>query len=134
SNSYPHVPGKTNIIDTIKAPYTKGPEYFQNNFDQMLSGRSTQNCPIGIDLKGLVLENRKRAVDLKQDGRPDAYAWKAWKTAMMSRKWLNKGAGMKNFTLKSFYKKAWGENRAFPKIADKSFNEWWLEKRGKSEI
>lgn len=126
--------GTRSVIEIIRNPFTKGPIHFDSNFLIPLSGRATEACPVHIDLKGLVLENRKKAVDLKQEGRSDALAWKAWKTAMLSRKWLNKGQTMKNFTLKSFFKKHWGEARDFPKIEEKSFNDWWLETRGKSEI
>ncbi|MBI1222599.1 MAG: hypothetical protein GC180_08355 [Bacteroidetes bacterium] len=122
------------VIDALQYPFTIGPTHFNDNFMFPLSGRATEACPVNIDLKGLVLENRKLAVDSKLDSRSDALAWKAWKTAMMSRKWLNKGGSMKNFTFRSFYKKPWGNQREFPKTADQSFNEWWQETRGKSEI
>ncbi|MDX5321782.1 MAG: LUD domain-containing protein [Bacteroidota bacterium] len=131
---YSNFEGTTTVIDRIKKPFTEGASHFSDDFMLPLSGKATNACPVGIDLKGLILENRRMAVEQKQDGRSDNLAWKAWKTAMMSRKWLNKGASMKNFTLKSFYKKYWGDQREFPKVADKSFNEWWLETRGKSEI
>ncbi len=121
------------VIDIIKAPFIQGPKHFETNFKLPLSGLATSNCPVAIDLKGLVLENRRLAVEQKMEGRSDALAWKAWKTAMMSRKWLNKSAGMKSFTLKSFFKKHWGEARDFPKPVDQSFNEWWVQSRGKSE-
>lgn len=122
------------VIESIRLPFTKGPEYFPVSFDFPLSGRSSVACPVGIDLKGLMLENRRVAVEMKKEGRSDALAWKAWKTTMLSRKWLNKGAGVKNFTLKSFFKKQWGEQREFPRVVERSFNEWWLENRGKEEI
>lgn len=121
------------VIDLIQAPFTLGQEHFQDNFKLPLSGRATNACPVGIDLKGLILENRHVAVERKLEGRSDAMAWKTWKTAMMNRKWINKSGSIKNFTLKSFFKKYWGEGREFPKTADKSFNEWWLESRGKAE-
>lgn len=124
----------TPAIKLIQAPFTLGAEHFQDNFMLPLSGRATKSCPIGIDLKGLILENRHVAVDRKLEGRSDALAWKTWKTAMMNRKWINKSGSIKNFTLKSFFKKYWGEGREFPKTADKSFNEWWLESRGKSGV
>lgn len=123
----------TSVIERIQAPYTLGPEHFEDNFMLPLSGRASKSCPVGIDLKGLILENRRVAVDRKQEGRSDALAWKTWKTAMLNRKWINKSGGIKNFTLKSFFKKYWGEEREFPKTAEKSFNEWWLETRGKPE-
>lgn len=38
---------------------------------------------------------------------------------------MNRGAGMKNFFLKTIFKKPWGERRTFPEFAPKSFNELW---------
>jgi L-lactate dehydrogenase complex protein LldF len=40
------------------------------------------------------------------------------------------GATLKNFMLKQFFRKSWGSNRAFPAIADKSFNQMWRERKG----
>ncbi len=122
------------VIDCIKAPYVEGDKAFERSFFWPMSGRATAVCPVGIDLKTLMLENRHAAIVKKLDGKGDALAWKAWKTAMLSRKWMNQRSGMKNFTLKSFFKKQWGENREFPKPADRSFNEWWVQERGRGEI
>jgi L-lactate utilization protein LutB len=121
------------VIELIRAPFKEGPHRFADTFMLPLSGKATEACPVGIDLKALVLENRRLAVERRLDGRSDGLAWKAWKTAMLSRKWLNKGVSMKNFTLRSFFNKYWGEGREFPKIVDQSFNEWWIEVRGKNE-
>jgi L-lactate dehydrogenase complex protein LldF len=42
------------------------------------------------------------------------------------------GAFFKNFMIKRFFKAAWGERRALPTVAPKSFNEMWKEwKKGK---
>lgn len=134
-NRYSNLPkgqaGTSSVIEMIKAPYTEGAHRFQDCFGFPLSGRVTEACPVGIDLKSLILENRKVAVDRKQDGRGDSLAWKAWTAGMMSRKWINKTGSMKNFTLRSFFRKYWGEKRDFPKVAEQSFNEWWVANRGK---
>lgn len=126
---------KPAIIDAIKQALVEGSQekHWQALFDFPLSGRASQDCPVNVDLKGLLLHMRQLAVTGKHAPRGESYAWIAWKKAMMSRKWLNKGAQIKNFTLKSFFKKSWGEQREFPKITDKSFNDWWLETRGKEE-
>ncbi len=125
----------SSVIDAVKAPFVSDfDRYIGLSFEFPLSGWSTSRCPVNIDIKNLILENRHQAVERKSLGKGDSYAWVAWKTAMMSRKWLNKGATMKNFTLRSFFKKSWGEQREFPKIQEKSFNELWIEQRGKGEI
>ncbi len=52
---------------------------------------------------------------------------------MLSRKNLNRSASIKNFTFRQLYKNDWGEQREFPKIADKSFNQMWREKMGEKK-
>ena len=37
------------------------------------------------------------------------------------------GGKMKNFLLKSFFKKSWGKYRDMPEIAPKSFSKQWEE-------
>jgi len=50
---------------------------------------------------------------------------------MLDRKKMNRGAGMKNFLIKSLFKNSWGERRVFPEITKKSFNEMWREQHEK---
>jgi L-lactate dehydrogenase complex protein LldF len=40
------------------------------------------------------------------------------------------GAKLKNFMLKQFFKKQWGERRDLPQVAPKSFNQIWRERKG----
>lgn len=136
SNHLPVDANKPAIIDAIKLAFANenDEKAWSNLFDYPLSSRATENCPVNIDLKGLLLHTRNMAIEKKKVSRSDSYAWIAWRKAMLSRKWLNKGAQLKNFTFKSFFKKAWGEEREFPRIKEKSFNDWWLETRGKEEI
>jgi L-lactate dehydrogenase complex protein LldF len=50
---------------------------------------------------------------------------------MMKRKKMERGgAKMKNFMLKQFFKKTWGDRREMPVVARKSFNEIWKERTG----
>jgi hypothetical protein len=49
---------------------------------------------------------------------------------MLSRKNLNRQTTLRNFTFKSFFKKDWGEEREFPKIVEKTFNQIWREQKG----
>jgi L-lactate dehydrogenase complex protein LldF len=57
-------------------------------------------------------------------------AWYTWKKLMLSRKNMNRPFAFKSFTLKQFFKDEWGNDRAFPKLAEKSFNQLWKEKMG----
>ena len=54
-----------------------------------------------------------------------------WKKAMLKRTVMEKGGQkLKSFMLKQFFKKDWGERRAFPEVATKSFNTQWCERKG----
>jgi len=92
-------------------------------------GKCTGSCPVKIDIHHHLLRNRRDIVTqgLKSS---EKMMWFSWKKAMLSRKNLNRGANMKQFVLKSFFKTLWGEEREFPKIAEKSFNQLWREKNG----
>ena len=54
-----------------------------------------------------------------------------WKNHMLKRSKMEKGgAKVKNFMLKQFFKKQWGENREIPRIENKSFNQIWKDTKG----
>ncbi len=93
-------------------------------------GKCTDVCPVKIDLHNHLLRNRHEGVMQGTEKTGDKIAWYTWKKFMLSRKTLNRPAGIKNFTFKQLYKNEWGEKREFPKIADKSFNQLWREKHG----
>jgi L-lactate dehydrogenase complex protein LldF len=37
---------------------------------------------------------------------------------------------VKNFMIKQFFKKQWGERRDLPQVTPKSFNQIWRERKG----
>lgn len=80
-----------------------------------------------IDLHNHLLRNRRDSVQQGHAKSAEKLMWFSWKKMMLSRKNMNKGASIKNFMLKSFFKTAWGEDREFPKVAEKSFNQIWKE-------
>jgi L-lactate dehydrogenase complex protein LldF len=107
-----------------------------NNFQYLsnastICGKCSDICPVKIDLHNHLLRNRHEGVMLGIENTGDKLAWYTWKKLMLSRKALNRPASLKNFTFKQFYKSDWGNNREFPKIADKSFNQLWREKNEK---
>jgi L-lactate dehydrogenase complex protein LldF len=95
-----------------------------------ICGKCTDVCPVKIDIHNHLLRNRHDAISQGQEKTGDKLAWYTWKKFMLSRKNLNRPAAIKNFTFKQFYKSDWGEQREFPKIADKSFNQLWRERNG----
>jgi L-lactate dehydrogenase complex protein LldF len=93
-------------------------------------GNCSNVCPVNIDIHTHLLRNRRDARQHGVSTTGEKLAWYTWKKAMMSRKNLDRAAGIKNFTFKQFFKTDWGEDRELPKIEDKSFNQLWREIKG----
>ncbi|MES2656429.1 MAG: LUD domain-containing protein [Bacteroidota bacterium] len=93
-------------------------------------GKCNDVCPVNIDISNHIIRNRRDVVNLGKESAGNKLAWYTWTKAMLSRKNLNKSTTLKNFTFKQLYKSEWGNEREFPKIEDKSFNQLWREKFG----
>jgi len=121
----------TGPIGSVTTPYTNGINEFKHlSFASTLCGKCTDICPVKIDLHNHLLRNRRDIIHSGNNTNGEKIMWFTWKKMMLNRKNLNQGAGVKNFMFKQFFKKAWGERREFPKLADKSFNQLWREKSG----
>jgi L-lactate dehydrogenase complex protein LldF len=84
---------------------------------------------VKIDLHNLILLNRNAIIEKDYETKTEKGIYYFWKKGMLNREIMNKGgASFKNFLMRNFFKKNWGKNREFPKIASKSFNEIWKEK------
>ena len=59
-------------------------------------------------------------------------AWKAWKKAMLNRGMMNAGnSTIKNWVVNSFVKD-WKKHRSPLEFPKKSFNQMWVEMKGKN--
>ncbi len=119
-------------IGSIITPYMKDTnEYKHLSFASTLCGKCTDVCPVKIDIHKLLLLNRS---DFQKKGlstKTENWVWFFWKGAMLKRSKMDKGgAKLKNFMLKQFFKKQWGERRDLPQVAAKSFNQIWRERKG----
>jgi L-lactate dehydrogenase complex protein LldF len=126
-----HVYGVNNSgpIGAVTQPHEQGLDEFKHlSYASSLCGNCTQVCPMKIDLHNHLLRNRRDSVQQGHAKSAEKLMWYSWKKMMLSRKNMNKGATIKNFMLKSFFKTAWGEDREFPKVAEKSFNQIWKER------
>ncbi len=117
-------------IGAVMTPHINGmKEYKHLSFASTLCGKCTDVCPVKIDLHKLLLLNRRDALRQGYISNSEKGMFFFWKKGMLNRVTMNKGgATFKNFMLGNFFKKSWGENRSFPKIAPKSFNEMWRDK------
>ncbi|MGZ4035944.1 MAG: LutB/LldF family L-lactate oxidation iron-sulfur protein [Bacteroidia bacterium] len=119
-------------IGSIITPHFRGMEEFKHlSFASTLCGKCTEVCPVKIDIHKLLLINRKQSVDNKLSTKTENWVWHFWKKAMLKRSKMDKGgAKLKNFMIKQFFKKQWGERRELPQVTQKSFNQIWKERKG----
>jgi L-lactate dehydrogenase complex protein LldF len=120
----------TGPIGAVITPHQQGlAEYKHLSYASTLCGRCTDVCPVKIDLHNHLSRNRRDSV-ADNARNSEKLMWYTWKKMMLNRKTMNRGASVKNFMLKSFFRNGWGNRREFPKIVDKSFNQLWREKFG----
>lgn len=94
-------------------------------------GKCTEVCPVNIDIHKLLLYNRHDNVVNGPTSKTENMMWFFWKGAMLKRSNMDKGgAKLKNFMLRQFFRKSWGDQRELPAVAPKSFNQMWRERKG----
>jgi L-lactate dehydrogenase complex protein LldF len=105
-------------------------EWKHLSYASSLCGNCTEVCSVKINLHELLLENRHEAVDKGESSFSERMAWKAWRIAMLRRKFMNMGSqSTKNWVVNSLVK-GWKEHRSKMDFPKKSFNQMWKEKYG----
>jgi L-lactate dehydrogenase complex protein LldF len=118
-------------IGKVITPWLKGKDYKHLPYASSLCGNCTEVCPVRINLHELLLHNRHEAVTQGQTTLAEKLAWKGWRLASLNRAMMNLGnAPLKNKVVNQLFK-GWTEHHAPLEFAEKTFNEWWKEKRGK---
>jgi len=122
----------TGPIGTLLSPKIQTQEdYSHLYFTGILDGDAEKVCPVKIDFTKLTLHNRKAFVKSGLSSKKDNISFYFWKNAMLKRNTMDKGgATFKNFMLRQFFKKSWGNRREFPTAVEKSFNQMWRERKG----
>jgi len=114
-------------IGAVVSPSIFGDSFLHLSQASTICGSCSEACPVNIPIHDLLLKNR--ASKTYDAGGLDKMAWKSWEMAMMNRRIMNQSATAKNIALRSFFKKAWGDQRTFPKV-QVSFNQAWTNKYG----
>ncbi|MBP6412836.1 MAG: lactate utilization protein [Bacteroidia bacterium] len=119
-------------IGAVITPLMQGrEEYKYLSYATVSSQELIAACPVKIDCAKLVQHNRTESIKLAPPGKTEKLSIFFWKTAMLKRSNMDKGgAKLKNFMMRQFYKKSWGDRREMPQVATKSFNQLWRERKG----
>lgn len=117
-------------IGKVITPYLKGVEAYKHlSYASSLCGNCTEVCPVKINLHELLLDNRRESVMQGASSLAERVAWKAWKTASLSRMMMNAGNGkMKNWVVNKIFK-GWTTHRTELNFSQKTFSEMWKEQR-----
>lgn len=123
-------------IGSIITPHFKGMKDFKHlSYASSLCGKCSEVCPVKIDIHKMLLLNRRDAATTGENTAMENISWNLWKRGMKKRTFMDFFSGkMKNFFLKTFFKKGWGKYREMPEIAPKSFAKSWEEHQKKKEI
>jgi L-lactate utilization protein LutB len=107
-------------------------QYKHLSYASTMCGKCSDVCPVNIDIHNQLINNRKYIVEKNLTSKSDNIALFFWKSNMLKRSKMEKGgATLKNFMLKQFFKKQWGDDRDFPVVQTKSFNQLWRENNKK---
>ena len=117
------------IGHVINQHYQDESEHAYESFLNPLDANLKEHCPVAIDFNKMLLYNRRNNVFKRLVPRSDNIAIFFYKGAVLKRSNMEKGGSkLKNFMLRQFFKKPWGNNREFPSVASTSFNEQWRAK------
>ncbi|QXV66462.1 iron-sulfur cluster-binding protein [Mucilaginibacter sp. 21P] len=116
-------------IGSVIAPHLRGMQEFKHlSFASSLCGKCTEVCPVKIDIHKMLLLNRRDSVKEGLAPVVEKLGWQAWTKGMLKRKLTDFfGGKLKNWMLRTFFKKSWGHYKEMPKVAEKSFSQQWKE-------
>ena len=122
----------TGPIGSITTPLRSGMSAYKYlSFASPSAMESVSECPVKINFPKLLQNNRTASVQSSPPGKTEKLSIFFWKAAMLKRSNMDKGgAKLKNFMLRQFFKRSWGERREMPVVAQKSFNQIWRERKG----
>ncbi|MFD2968319.1 LUD domain-containing protein [Sphingobacterium bambusae] len=122
-------------IGSMVAPHLQQADNLHHlSFATPLDGEASSVCPVHIELDKMLLLNRKEAVTQHLVGKSEQRFWSGFAYLFQRRRLLDFfGGKTKNFLFKRLLKKAWGDQRDFPKLADKSFSKQWREQEKRKD-
>jgi L-lactate dehydrogenase complex protein LldF len=114
-------------IGSVITPHFKSMDHFKHlSFASTLCGKCGEVCPVGIPLPDLLLYNRQQSVNDGFVSLKEKVVAKMATSALQHRSQIDliKGKG-KNFFASLFFGNIMGNQKSFPKVADRSFSSQW---------
>lgn len=92
-----------------------------------VDGYDSKQIALDLPIEEIVIAIREQKAEKnKSEGE---VIWRTWKSAMLSRKLLNRSSFGPISLMKSFYRRGFDGKRSFPKVAKSSFCEQWVKQR-----
>lgn len=114
-------------LGSVLSPIIKGMEEASHFCSLCTScGRCKEVCPVKIPISDLFIHNKNDLVNEDKSLISERYFLSYLMKRFSSRKNLDKyGSFFKDFELKQYVKKKWGNKREMPSFAKESFTEYW---------
>lgn len=120
-------------IGSVITPHLKEMDEWKHlSYASSLCGNCTEVCAVKINLHELLLENRAEAVKKNHASFVEKMAWMFWKKAMQKRGMMNMGSGRLKGWMVNTFVKDWKKHRSDIEFPQKSFNQLWKERNGKT--
>jgi len=116
-------------IGAVISPQFMGLQAYKHlSYASSLCGACTSVCPVKIPIHELLLLNRNQSVK-ENAGRLEKFGFQVWKVAMLNRSLMNSVRGGVKSAIINLLFPAWRKRRSNVKLAPKSFNELWKERK-----
>lgn len=118
-----------NPVGTVLLPFSNNfQKYISGSFAHPADNAAMDMCPVAIDFRKLLLQNRKEATDAQVQSRSERWFYFFWKKSVMKRNFLNtKGIRTFSWFTNALFNKSEKNLRSLFAPAQKSFNEQWRE-------
>lgn len=95
--------------------------------DFCLDGYAEKEVYLKTTLEDIVIADR--ALKAEKTKSETDILWRTWKSAMLSRKILNRSSFGPLSLMRTFFKRGFDGGRSFPKVTKSSFSEQWVKER-----
>lgn len=117
------------IVESIYYGHLGENDPFELVSEFALDGYGHNTMLIDVPIDDIVIAGRESKAE--KDKTESDIIWRSWRSAMLSRKVLNRSSFGSLSLMKSFFKRGFEKKRVFPKVEKGSFSEQWVKQRPK---